>query len=75
MGMHISAPQISVIVAFVWLLSHLVMLEQAFIRKEQGLPVLSFKELIVPVKITRSISQKKYCQILTLKRGIRVFQH
>ena len=28
-----------------------------------------------PSQITRGISQKKYCWILTLERGIRVFQH
>lgn len=63
MGMHISASEISVIVAFVCPLNHLVMLEQIFIRKEQGLPVLSFKELVVPVEVTEGMSQKKHCQI------------
>lgn len=57
--MNISAAEISVIVAFVCPLNHLVMLQQIFIRKEQGLLVLSFKELIVPVKITGGMSQKK----------------
>lgn len=73
--MQISAAEISVIVVCVCPLNHLVMLEQMFIRKVQGLPLLSFKELIVPVKITKGMSQKKYCQILTLKRGRRVSQH
>lgn len=73
--MQISAAEISVIVVCVCPLNRLVMLEQMFIRKVQGLPLLSFKELIVPVKITKGMSQKKYCQILTLKRGRRVSQH
>lgn len=46
MEVHISAAEMLVIVAFVRPLNHSELLEQVFLKKEQGHPVLSFKELI-----------------------------
>lgn len=76
MGMHISAVAILVIAAFVCLLNCSAVVPNIHQEKAKArTSSIVLQEADCSTQITRGMSQKKYCQVLALKRGIRVFHH
>lgn len=71
MGMHISAVVILVIAAFVCLLTCSAVVTNIHQVKARSSCIV-LQEADCSSQITRDMSQKKYCQILSLKRRIRV---
>lgn len=74
MGMYISAVAILVIAAFVCLLNCSAVVTNIHQEKARTSSIV-LQEADCSTQITRGMSQKKYCQVLALKRGIRVFHH
>lgn len=72
MGVDISAVVILVTAAFVCLLTCSVVVTNIHQEKARTSCIQVLQEAACSSQITRGMSQKNYCQILSLKRGIRV---